>query len=266
MTINVDNSISNALLTLKNLNAQANPLLDSGQASSGSSSDSASALLISGGAASADPLTAAAAGVGRAASIADVAAAAGGAVANLLSQLQQTATAASDPTIDPSARLTLNVDYKALLGQIQTTVAQAGFDGSNLLDGSAQGAVKFAIGPDGSTASLSPENLSLGGPMLTVAQTSSLGTASAASQALSDIDASVSNLSAALDRLTSQADQVTAHGGLLAQVAGLSQTGAAGDLNAEGAKLQALQIQQQLADQGQSIANQTPQAILAMFR
>ncbi len=65
-------------------------------------------------------------------------------------------------------------------------------------------------------------------------------------------------------------DQVSAHPGLLA-LAGGSALGATGnlvtsDLDGEGARLQALQVQQQLSGQSASIANQAPQALLALLR
>jgi len=65
-------------------------------------------------------------------------------------------------------------------------------------------------------------------------------------------------------------DQVSAHAGLVALASGALQAGAGGlvnpDLDGEGARLQALQLQQQLSVQTVSIANQAPQALLALLR
>jgi len=69
---------------------------------------------------------------------------------------------------------------------------------------------------------------------------------------------------------TSQSDQITAHAGLVALANGTLQTASGGlvnpDLDGEGARLQALQLQQQLSNQTVSIANQAPQALLSLLR
>ena len=74
----------------------------------------------------------------------------------------------------------------------------------------------------------------------------------------------------ASEALPSQSDQVTAHAGLVALASGALQSGVGGlvtpDLDGEGARLQALQLQQQLSTQNVSIANQAPQALLALLR
>jgi flagellin len=65
-------------------------------------------------------------------------------------------------------------------------------------------------------------------------------------------------------------DQVTAHPGLVALANGSSQSGVGGlvkpDLDGEAARLQALQLQQQLSTLTAPIANQAPQALLALLR
>lgn len=262
MAISVDTA-SNVLLTLRNLNTSQGAPIQSGTGA-GNSSAGGDLLSVLNASAGGDPLGGAIQGLSRAATVSDIAVAAGGAVAGLLGQLQQDAAQAADPSTDPTTRQGLNTDYRSLLGQIQAAVQSAGFDGVNLVDGSTAAAARFSIGPDGATASLSGQDLSLGGAVVTVASTSSIGTPSAAAAALSDITQSLSNLKAALDQLTAQADSITAHGGLLAQAAG--QGGGGSNLDADGARLQALQIQQQLAGSDVSIANQAPQLVLALFR
>ena len=68
----------------------------------------------------------------------------------------------------------------------------------------------------------------------------------------------------------SPSDQIAAHAGLVALASGASQSNGDGlvipDLDGEGARLQALQLQQQLGTQTVSIANQAPQALLALLR
>jgi flagellin len=263
MTISVDTA-NNVLLTLKGLNGQQAASVQSATTADSSSTNAAASAILTSSSGGGNSQTGLFQGLSRAASISDLTVAATGVVGGLLSQLQQTAAQAADPSTDATTRQGLNTDYKALIGKIQATVQSASFDGVNLLDGSTTAAAQFAVDPDGATSSLTGQDLALGGPVLTVASTSSIGTASAAASTLSDISQSVTNLQALLVNVTNQANQITAHGGLMAQVSGL--TGGASNPDADGAKLAALQIQQQLADAGQSIANQAPQQVLALFR
>jgi flagellin len=68
----------------------------------------------------------------------------------------------------------------------------------------------------------------------------------------------------------SQADQIAAHAGLVAQASQTLESVASGasqpDLDGEGARLLALHLQQSLAGQSLSIANQAPQSLLALLR
>jgi flagellin len=68
----------------------------------------------------------------------------------------------------------------------------------------------------------------------------------------------------------SEADQIAAHAGLVAQanqaLQGITSGASQPDLNGEGARLLALHLQQQLAGQSLSIANQAPQSLLALLR
>ncbi|HXQ09958.1 MAG TPA: hypothetical protein VN805_03055 [Caulobacteraceae bacterium] len=197
-----------------------------------------------------------------AAGIADLAIGAGKTVAGLLSALQGQAGAAQDPTLDPASRDGLNADFKATLAQITTTVQQAGFDGVNLLDGTS-GSLKIPGG-----GSLTPQDLTLGGPVLVLSPTATLGSAGAAAQALADVNTSGANLDQAMSALADQASQISAHGAILGQLSTALKAGlpSSADAGAEGARLLALQVQQQLGVQPQPIANQSPQLVLSLFR
>jgi flagellin len=207
----------------------------------------------------------------RATSLSDVATAAGQSVLNLLNQLKQKALSASETSLDATSRQALDSDFKNLLGQIAGTVNSATFDGANLLNGSSAGNLSVLAAGDGSAfLTLTSTDLSLGGSVITLASTASLGSTTAASTALSQLDSSLSNLTDALANLGAQADQISAHTTFVAQLSDTLQAGV-GDLvnanmGAESAKLQALQIQQQLGSQSLSIANQAPSVILSLFR
>ncbi len=201
-------------------------------------------------------------GLNSAAGIADLALGAGKTVEGLLTTLQSEAASAQDPALDPTTRGGLNVDFKATLAQIAATVQQASYDGVNLLDGSSS---SLRI-PGG--GSLTPQNLTLGGPVLVVSSTASLGSADAATSALADLNSSLSNLQSALGALADQAGQISAHGAIVDQLSSALKAGVqtSADAGTEGARLLALQVQQQLGAQGQPIANQSPQLVLSLFR
>jgi flagellin len=207
----------------------------------------------------------------RAASVSDTANASGQSVADLLGELKSKALAATDTATSSTSRASLNSDYKALLGQIQSVIGGASFGGTNLINGSQAAGASFVASADGSqSVTLSAVNLSLGGPIVSVTSTSSIGTVTAATAALSDLTTSLTNVGQALTVLGGQSKQIAAHVSFVSQLNDAAQTGLGslinGDLGHEGAMLMALQVQQQLGSQSLSIANQSPQALLALFR
>jgi flagellin len=269
VSINI-NSTSPILAALQDLNGSGQSNGDSGviggQSSSGTSNAASSAAVTLGQNGSLDlsAMDADAMSLNRTTSIADLAVGAGQSVTSLLTQLKDQATAAQNPSLDGTTRQALDGDFKSTLSQIASTVAGASFDGVNLIDGQSTAGLTASAGG----ASLSAQNLTLGGPVVTLAATSSLGTPTAATSALADITNSLTNIEAALGALSDQANQVSAHSSILNQLTGVLQVGTAAntDSGADGARLMALQVQQQLSGQTQPIANQSPQLVLSLFR
>jgi len=211
------------------------------------------------------------ASLNRATSLSDVATAAGQTVLNLLNQLKQDALSATSTSLDTTSRQAYASDFQSVMGRIASTVNSAGFDGANLLDGSSTGNQNVLGSADGSVLlTLTGTNLSLGGSVITVDSTYSLGTASAATAALSAINSSLSNVTTAMASLGTQSSQLSAHATFIGQLSDSLQTSVGdlinADMGAESAKLQALQVQQQLGVQSVSIANQAPSVILSLFR
>lgn len=207
----------------------------------------------------------------RAKSITDVALAAGESISDLLVQMKEKAVAASEGSIDTAARNILNEDFRQLRAQIATIVQNAKFDGANLINGSITAGLEMLADADAtSTITLVPENLSIGGSIITIQNTTSLTTMAGASSALTLISASLENTNSALARMGSVGKKVDQH---IVFVSKLSDalTGGIGnlvdaDMATESARLQALQIKQQLGAQAISIANSAPQIILSLFQ
>lgn len=265
MSISIQGSAAAQLATLEALTTQpsatgatgAASLLDATSAQSDPQSLS-SIIDVSGGAPGVS------AGLATSASIADAAVAAGTSIQSLLQQMQQDALSASSTTLDSGSRAALNSDFKANLAQIQKAIASADVGGVNLIDGSVNGAANV------SAATLTGVNLSLGGPLIGVGADASLSDPSSASAIASQVASAIGNVGQAVDQISAQGQAIDGHLSVLAQaglslspaVAGAVNTG----LDSDGARLAALQVQQQLSLAGGSIGNQAPNAILSLFQ
>ena len=207
----------------------------------------------------------------RATSISEVAMTAGESVSDLLNQLKEKVVGSMESSLDARSRTALNNDFKAIIKQIGQVIQSAKFDGANLLDGSAGASIQFLASADASQSiTLASQDLSLGGSILTLAATATIGSATAAASVMTDLEASISNVNQALGNLGAQAKQIEAHTSFVSKLADTLEAGVGNlvdaDLARESARLQALQVQQQLGVQALSIANQAPQVILSLFK
>ena len=210
-------------------------------------------------------------GLNRAQSISDLAISAGQSVSDLLTILKQKALAATDTTLDATSRAALNTDFQSTLQRITQTVQASSFDGSNLLDGSLTGGLAFIASADASSSiTLIGQNFSLGGSAITVPSTGDISTPTNAAAMLSLAESSITNVNLAVANLGAQSDQITAHSSFVTKLSDSLKVGVGNlvdaDVAAESARLTALQVQQQLGAQSLSIANQTPQIILSLFK
>ena len=199
----------------------------------------------------------------------DVAIAVGEAISDLLIEMKEKALAAADTSLDTASRTALNEDYKALRDQIATITSNAEFNGLNLINGSTAAFVALANEDGTRTITVSAENLSLSGSIVTVTTTSSFSTASAASAAATAIDASLDNVNNSLARLGTKSKALEVHSTFVTKLSDSLEKGIGNlvdaDLAKESARLQALQVKQQLGVQALSIANSAPQTVLSFF-
>ncbi|MEO1039638.1 MAG: flagellin [Pseudomonadota bacterium] len=206
----------------------------------------------------------------RAQATTDVALAGGEAISDLLIEMKEKALAAADSSLDTASRSALNEDFKALRDQIGTIVANAEFNGTNLIDGSVTtGFVALANADGSNTITVDDENLSLSGSIVTVASTASYATASQASAIASQIATSLDNVNASLARLGTKSKALEVHQTFVTKLSDALETGIGNlvdaDMAKESARLQALQVKQQLGIQALSIANTAPQSVLSFF-
>ena len=206
----------------------------------------------------------------RASSSVDVAMSAGESISDMLTQMKEKALAASDTSLDTTSRSALNTDFAALRDQITKTISNASFNGINLVDGSLPQLTALANADGSSHLTISGQDLSLGGSIISLSSQASFSSATTANALLTDIDDSINQVSAALAKLGTSSKAVSAHATFIGKLqdsltAGIGNLVDA-DMAKESAKLQALQTKQQLGIQALSIANQAPQIALSLFK
>ena len=199
----------------------------------------------------------------------DVAMAAGESVSDLLSQMKEKALAASDEGLDTESRSKLNADFKSLRDQIGKVIENAKFNGVNLLDGSGN-ITALANADASSTLTVSGQDMSLGGSIVSVSDTDTIGTQTTASDMLTDIQDSIDAVSTALASLGTGSKSLETHLNFIGKLQDTLDAGVGNlvdaDLAKESARLQALQTKQQLGIQALSIANSSTRSILGLFQ
>ena len=200
----------------------------------------------------------------------DVALSAGQSISDLLIQLKQQALSASDSSLDTASREALNASFQALLGQITTIVSNATFNGSNLVNGSTQMITALASSDGSRHVTTLAQNLSLSGPVVLISAAASISTQASASSLISTIQTSLTNVDSALAKLSSGAAKFSIQATFTQNLSDTLTTGIGNLVDAnmaqESAKLQSLQVKQQLGIQALAIANQAPQTILSLFQ
>lgn len=199
----------------------------------------------------------------------DVALAAGEGISDLLVEMRAIASQAADASISAEDRTLLQEQYEALGDQIGRLIDSATIGGRNLLDGSTATLSVVASADASTTIDIDGYDLS-NTSVLTINPTGAdLATAAGAVTELADIDTSIDNLTNALANLGAGARSLDLQGDLLTRVSNALEISIGNlvdaDLARESSRLQALQVQQQLAIQTLSIANAAPNSILALF-
>lgn len=273
LSVNTNASAMIALQTLNKTNTQlqgSQSAINTGLKVAGAKDNASVYAVAQGMRADVGALGAVKTSLDRAVSIGDVALAAGESISDLLIEMREAATAAMDPSIDSFARQAYDSQFKSLMDQVEVIITNAEFDGANMLDGSIPGGISFLADANASrSVTLGSKDLSLSGSIITLAQTASLGTASLAGQVVEAIKISLDNVNAALADLGADMKKMEAHRTFVTKLTDSLDVGIGNlvdaDLARESARLQALQVKQQLGVQSLSIANSQPQIILSLF-
>jgi flagellin len=200
----------------------------------------------------------------------DVALSAGQSISDLLIQMKQQALSASDASLDTASRQALNSSFNALLGQITTIVTNATFNGFNLVNGSTNQLTALASADGTRRITVSAQNMSLSGSIVSVSANASISTQTSASTLVATIQTSLTAVDSALAKLSAGAAKFSIQSTFAQNLSDTLTTGIGNLVDAnmaqESASLQALQVKQQLGIQALSIANQAPQSILSLFQ
>lgn len=271
------NTNTGAMIALQNLNATSRQLdfvqnrINTGLQVNGAKDNSSIYAIAQNMRGDIKALTAVSQSVARATSITDVAMAAGESISDLLVEMKAKAVAANDPSLDANSRAAIDEDFKSLLSQIQTIIANSDFDGANILNGSLTVGLSVLANADATNSiTVLAQDMSVSGSIITLSSTASVLTITSAATNLSLVNTSLANVNSALARIGSASKKLETHHVFVSKlqdalIAGVGNLVDA-DLAKESARLQALQVKQQLGVQALSIANQRPQMILSLFQ
>jgi flagellin len=206
-------------------------------------------------------------GIANARGVASVALAGANAISDLLNDIQAKITQGENAGNSTSQQAILNADFQNLITQINTFIGNATYNGRNLLSGLST-SINVIANIDGSTLTLrSNSSFSVNSAALGA---QNISTTLLAAQALSSLFIAQQAIASVLGNLGADTKAVNYQDTFISQLSDATTTGLGAivdaDMARESARLQALQVQQQLSIQTLSIANQAPQHLLNLFR
>lgn len=214
----------------------------------------------------------------RAKSVTDVAVAGAEQISDILIEMKKKAFESAD-TIDQASRDAINQDFVALRDRITTVINSSDFNGTNILKSGGGSVAALQSVQDGDTATtgwqadaltVANQALDLGGSVITVATAGNISSQANATAMVQTLTDSQNNLKTSLSTLGSASRRIDAQLAFTSKLSDVVESSVGNlvdaDLAKESAKLQALQVKQQLGIQALSIANQSPQAIMSLFR
>jgi flagellin len=271
MTLSVNTNLG-AMAALQNLNATQKDLtttqnrINTGLNVSSTKDDSAKYTVAQTLRGDLGGLSAVSSSLSTAKSTTDVAIAGGEQISDLLNQMKAKAIEASDSGISADSTAALAKDFSALKDQINTIISSSSFNGVNLLDGGT-GAVSALQSTDTTATPLTVANQDVKSEITGL---TAFTDATSAKSTVAAVAASSKNVLNKLATLGSASRQIDGQSTFVSKLSDAITAGVGNivdaDLAKESAKLQALQVKQQLGVQALSIANQAPQTITSLFR
>jgi flagellin len=198
--------------------------------------------------------------------IASVAISGATAVSNILIDIKSKIVEGLNPANTSDQQAILAADYVELVGQVLNFIQNAEFNGQNQL---VSGAAAVAIIADKDGGALTIRAQDLEGTAYSQLNVQNLTNVSTASAALTQVNTVINTVNTALGQLGADNRSLDNQDTFLSSINEALEEGVGAlvdaDLAKESARLQALQVKQQLAVQTLSIANASPQILLGLF-
>ncbi len=201
-----------------------------------------------------------------------VARAASEAVTEQLKEIKKLIVSAQEENVDRSK---IQTDITARAAEIGSIISAAQFNGLNLVDGTQTADVNVLASLDrAADGTVAAANIAVEPQDLDAVQTTvaayDVSTTAGATAALADIEAQLQTSITAAANFGSIAKRIDIQSDFVKKLSDAMTSGIGAlvdaDMEEASARLQALQVQQQLATQSLSIANQAPQTLLSLFR
>ena len=197
----------------------------------------------------------------------EVAISAGETISDLLLQMKEKALAAADAGLNTVSRNALSDEFRSLRDQITKAVANAEFNGSNMLKAGGDTVKSLANADATSVITVAAQTLTTAALSINA---STIATKTNASAAIGALNTAIESVSSKLSKLGTGAKALGSHLNFINKLQDTVDAGVGNlvdaDLAKESAKLQALQTKQQLGVQALSIANQSSQSLLGLFQ
>jgi flagellin len=149
-------------------------------------------------------------------------------------------------------------------------IANASFDGANMIAGTPSNAVSLGDAAGGNAITITGVSLALGSATIPLTALMDLANTTNAGTSLTNVNTSINNLGTQLATWGAGAKRLDVHKTFIGKLQDALNNGIGAivdaDLAKESAKLQALQVKQQLGVQALSIANSSSQTALSLFR
>lgn len=194
-------------------------------------------------------------------------------LSNLIIEMKSKAVQAADPSLSVANRALINADYQAYVSQVATIIDAATFDGFNLINKNpvvpATDDLNVLAEPTANPA------FSINVPAVNIkAATTSVftnvATLPAAQAEVTALNTMLQTVTSALASLGGNSLRLDTHSNFIVKLQDSLTIGIGSlvdaDLGRESARLQAVQIQQQLSTKALQIANSRPQQILSLFQ
>jgi len=262
-----------AMVALRNLNttsmglAKVQDRVATGYKVTGAKDDASSFAIAQGLRADVKAVSAVQQGLSNARGISSVAISAATAVSDILGDIKKKIIEGMNPANTADQQSILNADYAGLVSNALNFIQQADFNGKNLID---TGAVNINVLADIAGTTLTLRVTDFAANVYATLNGANLSNTANATAALAVVNTALTFVATSLGTLGADNRKLESQETFLGAISDALEEGLGSivdaDLAKESAKLQALQVKQQLGIQALSIANGSPQVLLSLFR